>query len=369
MGIESEPFNHSTYERLTPECQEFLASIDVNILRVVSFPINRGADRNQIFSGTDMPKLLEIVDNDWGNYKTVLGEKFGILENTFDGNLQTEVGSFMEAFIASRTIMNNQQDFLNLAEEGSIFITFGERKQSQKMPLRCSFDMLVYVGDRIVRSYEMKHTASDWTEVEDRIMSQVQSQLVCLEDYMDEPLSKVMALTGGNRKFQEWVVQPDPEWRERIKTVLERGAKDLAAGAEAYDTIPFSPVKPKAAKKNVIAELPEDAIKLANRYRVVVDTIDDLTTEKAEINSTLSKFFQAEESFKFKDAGLSASKGTRNDSPSLNKDGYIDQLEKLYDNLAKQQPNSEELIERRQKVRDLLTKDGSTSPSFLLKRG
>ncbi len=222
--------HYDVFDRLTPEGQEVAMALGLNYRTIIRFDHDKA--RRSAFSGTDLPKMLALIDEEYGTFRTVIAEKLGMLDKDAgrESNIPMELGSYMEPFMLSKLLID-QRDYLAMElamRQAPMRITLNEYFKHDTLNFGVSMDAIVWIGDTIALHAEFKTTHSFWDEIPDKVMAQVQGQIMATNGKANE--SVIYSIEGGNLVFKKTPVFVDVEWRQRITDVLVEGQKWLDRG-------------------------------------------------------------------------------------------------------------------------------------------
>lgn len=292
-------FTLEVYDKLTEDGKAVCGALGIGPTHVVGCLLD--PTRKIRITGTDLPKMLGLIDAKYGDFRTVVAEKLGLIEDDFEGNIPTEVGKFMEPFLLSQVLLQNEHILKQVKTDNpgkQVWITLGEHHVHETLLLGASTDAAFYAGSKLVAIWEMKHTAADWQEPPDKVIAQCQSQMMC----SGLTTVGVMALTGGNRTLNPWAIELDPEWVERITEVVNQAEKIIASGH-----MPAVIPEPKKKKETSTApDLTPEDIQIARDLASHLAIIAEHEAWIAENKPRLSAKFEAGNKIDFEDVGYQA---------------------------------------------------------------
>ena len=290
---------YDTFDRLTEEGREVAIALGLNHLKIARH--EHVKDRGSIFSGTDLPKMLSLIDEDYGTFRTVVAEKLGMIDREVgrDTTISMEIGSYMEPFLLSKVLVD-QRDYLELeiAMRGApLRITLNEFFRHETLPFGTSMDAVFWIGDTIALHCEFKTTRSFWDELPDKVIAQVQGQIMATNGLSNAVA--VYSVEGGNLKFQRRTIFVDVEWKDKITSVLKEGERWLKEGK-----LPPLTYEPKTKAKGVITPRASQT-KLAAELDLVVANKKHAEEREKRIKAIFQRHMQVGNSIKLPFGSLS----------------------------------------------------------------
>lgn len=341
------------FDRLLPEAQNVLRNASVGPMQTMSCGLDHTI-RAKRFTGTDLPKMFGFIDEKYGDLRTVLAEKLGILKPEFTESVQTRIGKYMEPYLASQAILQYHEQIEAWGKQGPIYLTFGENHQHDSLNLACSTDLCVYLEEELKLIAEFKHTRADWDTPPDKVLVQVQAQMMCAK----QPGVTVFGLTGGNSEDKIWPLAIDPKWVQDITDMVKK-AEEIRASGVMPAVLSF--VKPVAPKKRPVAQVPPTWVRLGRLLAQKRNEMDAIKKQVDRMNDILSRHFQLGASYS--DEMFSASKSLTTSEPKLNADKALTEILGLV--LPIVPKNVQEKIDV---IKQVCTKDGSQSERFTVRR-
>lgn len=341
------------FDRLLPEAQVILQNAGVGPMQVMSCGLDK-TTRAKRFTGTDLPKMFGFVDEKYGDLRTVLAEKLGILQPEFTGSTATRVGQYMEPYLASQAIMEYHEQIEAWGNLGPLFLTFGENHQHDSLNLACSTDLCLYQGDDLQIISEFKHTRADWDTPPDKVIVQIQAQMMCAKTSG----VTVFGLTGGNSEDKIWPIALEKSWVKQI-TDMVTDAEKIRLTGKMPAVLTFA--KPVAAKKRPVAQVTPTWMRLANQLVEKRSEADKLKVQIDKMNAILNKHFPLGSSLSSE--LFSASKSVTTFDPKLNAEKALQEILALVVPLV-----PKKIQEKIEDIKQVCTKDGSQSERFAIKR-
>lgn len=341
------------YDRLLPEAQDVLARAAVGPMQVMTCGLDHTV-RAKRFTGTDLPKMFGFIDEKYGDLRTVLAEKMGILKPDFTDSTTTRVGKYMEPYLASQAICQFHEQIEAWGLMGPVFLTLGENHQHDTLNLACSTDLCIYQEDDLRVIAEFKHTRADWETPPDKVIVQVQAQMMCAK----QSGMTIFGLTGGNTEDKVWPMSLAPDWVKKIDAMVTE-AEEIRVSGIMPAVLKIA--KPEATKKRPVAQVVPSWTRLANAMVQKRNEMDKLKADIDKMNAILNRHFQLGASLSMDT--FSATKSLAVYEPSLNEKRALEQiLSQIVPDLSK------DMQAKVEQIKSACMKNGYSSERFVIKR-